>query len=295
MQRSTLITFASRASVIVALFLTSIKLYAFYKTQSLSVLSSLLDSGVDMIASIAGLISITFALKPADSKFRFGYGKLEAVAALIQGVIIIVSLLFLIAEVVERLVTQDTTIHEVTLGFWVMITSIVITIGLVIFQNYVIKKTDSIAIKADALHYKSDLALNFGVIVSLYASQYYAMLDSVFCLLVVVYVIWSMRTIIAESLEVLLDKEINTPIRDHIIEIIKNHPQINGFHNFRTRTSGNRIFIEAHIEMNPNLTLVEAHNIAHDLKDKIQETYKNTDIILHQDPEGHDTPNEKLF
>lgn len=294
MHRNTLVKLASKASVSIALFLTALKVYGFYKTHSLSILSSLFDSGVDMLASVASLISITFAAKPADSSFRFGYGKLEAVAALIQSIVIIVSLLFLTTEVVQRLAYNESVVYDVNVGLNIMFASIILTLLLTTFQAYVIKKTDSIAIKADSVHYKTDLVLNMGVIASLYLSQYFVAIDAIFCLIVVLYVMWSMRTIISDSLKVLLDKEIDTLTRNDIIKIIDQHQQTLGFHNFRTRTSGNRVFIEAHIEMDPNLTLIDAHNIAHDLKDKIQEKYPDTDIILHQDPKGHDKPNDEL-
>lgn len=294
MHRNTLIKLASKSSVGVAIFLTLLKIYAFYQTQSLSVLSSLFDSGIDMLAAIASFISITFAAKPADSSFRFGYGKLESVAALIQSIVIIISLLFLSTEVIQRISENENVINNVNTGLWVMLVSTFMTLLLTAFQSYVIKKTDSIAIKADAVHYKTDIALNIGVIASLYLSQYFIAIDAVFCLLVVIYVMWSMKSIISDSLKVLLDKEIDTPTRNNIIKIIEKHSQILGFHNFRTRTSGNRIFIEAHIEMKPSLTLIEAHNIAHELKDSIQEKYPDADVLLHQDPEGYDKPSDEV-
>jgi ferrous-iron efflux pump FieF len=286
---------ASRASVTVALVLTIVKLYAVYTTQSLSILSSLFDSSMDMLASIANLIAITIASRPADQKFRFGYGKLEAVSALLQSLLIIISLLFLITEAIQRLFQSDSSISNPEFGISVMIFSIVLTLALTAFQQYVIKRTHSIAIKADALHYKTDLAVNITVLASLFLSTYYSNIDSIACFAISIYVLWSTQPIIKDALSVLLDQEINTQDKQQIIAILHQHPKIFGFHNFRTRTSGKRIFIEAHIEMDPSLTLVEAHTISHELKDAVEKAYPNAEIIIHQDPIGYDPTLEKRF
>lgn len=286
---------ASQSSVAVAFILTCAKIYAVYTTQSLSILSSLFDSSMDMVASLGNLIAITMANKPANHKFQFGYGKLEAVSALIQSILIIVSLLFLITEALQRFFQSAPLIMNAEVGINVMILSICLTVALTLFQRYVIKRTHSLAIKADALHYKTDLAVNMVVITSLFLSPYYAHIDSFASLGICLYVIWSTRHIIKESLSVLLDQEINALDKGKIIDILNKHPKVLGFHNFRTRTSGKRIFIEAHIEMDPKLTLVEAHTIAHELKDAVESIYPHAEMIVHQDPIGHDTLTEKRF
>lgn len=295
MDNQHLIKLVSRSSVAVALILTLTKIYAVYVTQSLSVLSSLFDSSLDMLASIGNLIAVTLSSRPADNKFRFGYGKLEAVSALIQSLLIIVSLLFLVIEALQRFFQTDLSISNSNAGIAAMGISIILTIALTAFQRYVISKTESLAIKADALHYKTDLAVNVVVIISLYLSQYYPHTDSFGCLLISGYVVWSTRIIIIESLAVLLDQEINSVDQKKIITILNNHPNVRGFHNFRTRTSGKRIFIEAHIEMDPGLTLIEAHTIAHELKDAVEAVYPNAEVMIHQDPSGYDNALEKTF
>ena len=295
MNNDHLIQLASRSSVIVALILIIAKSYAVYVTSSLSVLSSLFDSSLDMVASIGNLIAVTIASRPADHKFRFGYGKLEAVSALIQALLIIISLLFLISEAVKRFFQGETSVLQPEFGIGIMAISMLITLGLSIFQHYVVKRTTSIAIKAEALHYKTDLAVNFFVIISLYFSRYYSNIDSISCLIISGYVVWSTRAIITESLAVLLDKEIEYTDKEKILTILRNHPMVKGFHNFRTRTSGKRIFIEAHIEMDPELTLIEAHTISHELKDAVEAVYPHAEIIIHQDPVGYDKTPEKQF
>jgi ferrous-iron efflux pump FieF len=295
MTNEQLVRFTSQSSIVVAVTLTLTKLYAAYTTQSLSIISSLFDSSIDMLASIGNLIAITIAAKPADKKYQFGYGKLEAVSALIQSLLIIVSLLFLISEAIPRFLRPQSPISNAEIAISVMIISIFLTIGLTALQRYTIKRTQSLVIKADSLHYKTDLAVNMVVLVSLTLSSYFAYIDSMMCMFICAYMIWSTREIIRDSLAILLDKEIDYQDQLQIIKIINQHPQISGFHNFRTRSSGNRIFLEVHIEMDPKLTLVEAHHIAHELKDQVEALFPHAEMIVHQDPIGHDSMSEHRF
>lgn len=295
MTNDRLVQLTSKASVIVALILTLAKLYAVYTTHSLGILSSLFDSSMDMLASIGNLIAVTIAARPADHKYQFGYGKLEAVAALIQSILIGVSLLFLASEAVQRFLSSEISVTYSTVGIWVMVLSIVMTLGLTTFQRYTIQRTQSLVIKADTLHYKTDIAINVIVLISLFLNTYYNAIDTFACIGICGFVMWSTRHIIVECLEVLLDKEINTADQTKIIAILNNHPSVKGFHNFRTRSSGKRIFIEAHIEMDPKLTLVEAHVIAHELKDAIEAVYPHSEMIVHQDPFGYDESYERKF
>jgi ferrous-iron efflux pump FieF len=248
-----------------------------------------------MLASIGNLIAITLAAKPADKKYQFGYGKLEAVSALIQSLLIIVSLIFLIGEAVPRFTQSQPLITHPETGIKVMVLSIVLTIGLTLFQRYTIQRTKSLVIKADALHYKTDLAVNLVVLISLSLSTYFTYIDAIMCMCISVYMIWTTREIIGESLAILLDKEIDYQDQIQIIKIINQHPKISGFHNFRTRSSGKRIFIEAHLEMDPKLTLVEAHLIAHEIKDSVEALIPHAEMIVHQDPIGYDSLSEQRF
>lgn len=290
-----LVKLASRLSVATAFILTITKIYGAYITQSLSLLSSLFDSSIDMMASIGNLIAVTLAAKPADNRFRFGYGKLEAISALIQALLIIFSLFYLIVEAVQRFFDPILSMPHPKIGIVIMVISIALTLLLTLFQRYVIKKTNSLAIKADSLHYKTDLAINLVVILALSLSQYYPHIDSISCLFISGFVMWSTRTIMKESLAVLLDKEIDHTEKSNIVNILNNHSKVKGFHNFRTRTSGKKIFIEVHIEMEPTLTLIESHNIAHELKDAVEDLYPESEMIIHQDPIGHDKITEKRF
>ncbi len=295
MTNDQLARFTSKSSIAIALALTILKLYAAYSTHSLSIISSLFDSSIDMLASIGNLIAITIAAKPADTKYQFGYGKLEAVSALIQSMLIIVSLLFLVSEALPRFFHPQSSITQPEVGIGVMLVSIILTIALTLLQRYTINRTQSLAIKADALHYKADLAVNIVVLISLLLSAYFPYIDSIMCLCISAYMLWSTREIIGESLAILLDKEIDTHDQLQILNIINQHPKIRGFHNFRTRSSGKRIFIEAHIEMDPQLTLIEAHLIAHEIKNSVEAIFPHSEMIVHQDPIGHDELFEQRF
>jgi ferrous-iron efflux pump FieF len=288
-----LMKMTSRMSVIVALVLTALKLYAVYVTDSLSILSSLFDSCMDMLASVGNLFAITLAARPADQQYRFGYGKLEAVSALVQSMFVLMSVLFILWEAFQRAM-NPVVINEIDLGLRVMVVSIVLTLMLIALQNYTVRKTGSLAIKADALHYRTDLAVNFAVIASLYLSKYIPLLDSLCCMGIGIYVIFSTREIVRESLWVLLDREIPKYDQQTIMEIIRQYPGVLGFHNFRSRSSGRKIFIETHVEMDPGMTLRQADVLAQGIRVEVERIYPNAEILVHQDPAGDD-PTEVRF
>lgn len=295
MHNDNLVKLASRASVAVSSILTIAKLYAIYDTNSLSILSSLLDSSFDLAASVTNMIAITIAARPADLTFRFGYGKLEAVSALMQSILMILSVAYLVFESITRLFQPDQEVVHTFTGTVVMAVSVGFTLILITFQHYVIQRTHSIAIRADALHYRTDLLVNIAVLISIYLTQYLGFIDSIMCIVISLYVVISTRHILTESLNVLLDREINQADQTAIKDILTRHPNVRGIHNFRTRTSGNKIFIEAHIEMESTLTLIQSHHIANELKDAVEAAYPAAEVLIHQDPAGNDIGNERLF
>jgi ferrous-iron efflux pump FieF len=274
---------ASRVSVGVSVLLILLKTYAVYVTDSLSLLSSLFDSGMDAVASIGNLIAVTFAVKPASLTYRFGYGKLEAVSALLQSFLIVLSMGFLLFEACKRIITPE-PLKELSLGIGVMIISVILTIGLVLFQRYTLKRAQSLAVKADSLHYKTDLAVNLIVMASLWLSSYFPFFDSIGCAAIGIFVLISTKEIFRESLWVLLDREIPKKDQLAIMNIIQNFPGVRGFHNFRSRSSGQKLFIDLHIELSPAITLLEAHALSHAVKKAVEKEYPNADLIVHQDP-----------
>ncbi|MFL2781404.1 MAG: cation diffusion facilitator family transporter [Rhodospirillales bacterium] len=284
-----LMRFATYASVAVASILICIKTGAWLSTDSLSLLASLVDSILDVGASLISLIAVHHALRPADKEHRFGHGKAEAIAGLAQSAFILGSGIFLLLESVERFINPVRVLNT-TVGISIMIVAILMTIILVGFQTYVVRKTQSIAIKADTIHYQADLLVNLTVILSLILSTNLNLyiLDPIFASLIIVYMSFGAYQISIRSLEVLMDKEFPDSERDRIKEIAMSHKYVLNVHDMRTRSSGATSFIQFHAEMPNDILLVEAHKIADEVMFMIEEAFPNTEVFIHQDPEGID-------
>jgi len=282
-----LMRWATYASVAVAFILIVIKMMAYIFTGSVAILSSLIDSFLDLIASAINLFAVKHALVPADHDHRYGHGKAEAIAGLVQATFITGSSIFLIFAAVNRLYHQQ-PIENGTVGIVVMVITIVLTGLLVKFQRYVVKKTGSIAITADSLHYVGDLLLNLSVIVALILSIYFdwQMADPVFALLIAAFIIKSAWDITRQSLAQLMDQELPDGLREEIKKIALQHPEVLNLHELRTRSSGRQIFIQLHLEMDGELKLKEAHQIANEVEIEICKAFPNAEVIIHEDMEG---------
>lgn len=286
-QNGHLMRYATRLSIAVAVLLIVVKAYTFHLTNSVSLLSSLVDSFFDSIVSVVNLVAVHFSLLPATDRFRFGFGKAEALAGLFQSIFILLSMGYIIYESIQRFFLPNEVIH-LDLAVYVTLGSLLLTVGLVGFQTYVIHRTDSLAIKADSLHYKVDIYMNVVVLVSLFLSFYISFIDSIGALLISCYILWSLQSIFFDSLNILLDRELPEVKKNKIVSIINEHPKVKGFHNLRTRYTNNEV-IELHAEMDSHISLLEAHEISNDLKDRLLEGFPYAEIIIHQDPKGHDT------
>jgi len=288
---------AAYASVAVATLLIVIKLGAYLATHSVALLASLIDSLLDVAASLVNLFAIRHALVPADEEHRFGHGKAEPIAGLAQAAFIAGSALFLIVESGNRLF-HPVAIEHGALGIAVMIISTIGTIGLVYYQRYVIRKTGSIAIRADSLHYLGDVLVNLGIIVALVLSLYleWYIADPLFALGVAAYVLYNAWEIVRGSMDQLMDRELPDGERDRIMEIARRHPEVHGVHELRTRTSGYVKFIQMHLEMDPLLTLRKAHQISDEVEAEIHKVFPYSEVIIHEDPApqegdpGHQVP-----
>ena len=279
-----LLLMAGLASVLTALILIAAKAIAWLMTGSVSLLASLVDSVMDSLASLINFFAIRYSLVPADEEHRFGHGKAEALAGLGQAVFIAGSSVFLIHQSVAKLMDPQ-PISENGAGVAVMLFSIVLTFGLLLIQKYVVRETGSTAIEADSLHYLSDLAVNVGIIVVLVVSQFgYLWLDGVVGLVIAIFILFSAWHIAYESAQLLLDREIPGEVREVITAIVADHPQALGFHDLRTRQSGRTQFIQLHVDMDQNLTLLQAHDLATRIETRIQEAFPMADVIIHQDP-----------
>jgi ferrous-iron efflux pump FieF len=282
---------ATYASVAVALLLISVKFAAWLETGSVALLSSLIDSLLDAVASIVNLFAVRHALTPADREHRFGHGKAEPLAVLGQSAFIIGSALLLLAEAVRRLI-HPATVENPPAGIAVMVFSIVVTIALVLYQRHVVRRTGSIAITADELHYRGDLILNGSVIAALILSGIFGLriLDPLFGAAIGLWIIYSAARLARLSLVQLMDRELPDDEREKIRDIALSHPEVAAAHDLRTRVAGPTAFIQLHIEMDGDISLVRAHEISDEVEARLRAAYPHAEIIIHQDPEGVEEP-----
>ena len=280
-------TFAAYASISVSVCLCLIKAGAAIITGSLSVLSSMVDSLTDIISSSISLVAVRFSNKPLTDNHRYGYGKAESVSALIQSAFIAGSGGFILYDGICRFI-DPSPIKETTIGLWIMAISIILTIALITFQTTVIKKTNSQAIEADSAHYTVDLLTNGAIIASLLVVRYldWQWFDSLTAVLISAYLLWNAGHIAFKALEEITDHEVDENIKTKIISLVRSVPEVKGYHDFRTRVSGLRMFIEIHLELDGNLTLSQSHDISDMVEEKILAEFPLAQIIVHQDPYG---------
>lgn len=284
LDRAGLLKLASVASVITAGFLIFAKLIAWYITGSVGLLASLVDSVMDSIASLINLFAIRYSLQPADEQHRFGHGKAEPLAGLAQAAFIAGSAIFLTFHAIDRL-RSGQVIEQVGIGVGVMILAIVMTVVLLAIQRYVIRKTDSTAIRADSLHYLTDLLTNMSILLALYLSTLgWQWADPVFAIGVAIYIFYSAFQIGHEAFQQLMDRELPDEILDQIQVIAMSHPEVTGTHETRTRQAGQTRFVQLHLELNPNMSLKHAHEIADGIEAEIMEFLPGAEVIIHQDP-----------
>lgn len=281
-----LMTWATRASVTVAATLVTGKAMAWWLTGSVAMLGSLMDSTLDMAASLVTLFAVKTAIMPPDEKHRFGHGKAEALAGLFQAAIMSGSAFFLLLHSLERVgasepITQPTLIIQVS-GI-----AIVLSLLLVLFQSYVVKRTGSLAVAGDHLHYKGDLLLNLGVIVAAFAaSTGYPWADAVIGAAIALYILFGAWGIARPATDMLMDREFDGDERERIFNLVLESPGVRGMHELKTRQAGRDRFIQMHIEVDGDLTLRRAHFIADEVEGVLGEAFPDTEIIIHVDPQG---------
>ncbi|MBT8130716.1 MAG: cation diffusion facilitator family transporter, partial [Gammaproteobacteria bacterium] len=257
---------------------------------AVSMLAALVDSMMDALASVINLVAVRYSLTPADDEHRFGHGKAESLAALGQATFISGSALFLILHAVERMV-HPAPLERIGLGIGVIIFSTLVTLLLLAFQRHVIRQTQSAAIRADSLHYASDVLVNLSVIAALVLSGFgWLQVDALFGIAIAIYVAYSAWRIGREAIQTLMDRELPEPVQQRICDIACAHPQVHGVHEMRTRQSGRDYFIQLHLELDDNMRLIEAHAIGDSVEEAIREEYPNADVLIHHDPISADTP-----
>lgn len=288
-----LLRLASKASVATAGFLLLLKIVAYWMTSSVSIMASLLDSLLDIFASIINLLAIRYALMPADKEHPFGHGKAEALAGLGQATFIASSALFLIFQAINRL-QEPKEIVAMDLGIVIMLVSIFATGLLIIFQRYVIRQTNSVAIRADSMHYLTDLLTNSMIIIALIMVWWgLPWMDPTMAILMGLYILYSAWQIIWESVQLLLDRELSEDIQQSIRDLVLEDKDVVAVHEMKTRESGHTKFIQLHLEMDGSMTLYQAHNISDRVMHKLKEAFPSADILIHQDP-WNDTEDQEF-
>lgn len=278
---------ASFCTVAFVSVLISIKAYAYYFSGSTAMLGTLVDSVVDLAVSLMLLFAVRLSLKPADEDHRFGHGKVEGIAALLQGAFMGGAGIFLVFEAFDRFVNPVELVNH-DLAIAVAVLAICMSIAIIAVQKFALRRAPSLAVEADHGHYKTDLSLNGTVIVAVLADMYGGppWLDPVFGLLIASYFLWVAWSVTNKSLAMLMDKELPDEMRLNIYRIVEKHEEIHGMHDLRTRMSGMNIYISFDVELDPELSLQEAHDIVRELDHAILDHYPNAEIIIHMDPIG---------
>ncbi len=286
-----LMRLAARASLAVAGLLVLVKAVAWFLTGSVALLGSLVDSALDVAASLVNFLAIRTALEPPDAEHRFGHGKAEAIAGLIQSAVILGSAVFLLFESIARL-ARPAPIEHLELGIGVSIFAIVLTLGLVVFQKYVVNKTGSVAVAADRLHYTGDLLMNVAVIGALLVTNLggIAWADGAFGVAIAAYIARAAWGIGRNSVDMLMDKEFDPGEREKIFNLALGNSEVKGLHELKTRRSGRHSFIQMHIEMDPEMSLFDAHAVADEVEATVGEAFPNAEILIHTDPLGLEEP-----
>ncbi len=285
-ENSRLLRLATYASVATATLLILAKLAAWLVTDAVSVLASLIDSLMDVGASLVNLLAVHWSLQPADKDHRFGHGKAEALAGLAQAAFIGGSALFLALHAVDRLV-NPAPLSDIGVGIGVMLFAMAATGLLLVFQHRVIRATGSTAIRADALHYATDLATNSATLLALIlAVMGWPGLDPVFALGIAVYIFYSAFQIAREAVDLLMDREIEEQHRQRIKALACTVAGVRGVHGLRTRRSGHIAVIQLHLELDPDISLLEAHATSDRVEDVLHAEWPDADITIHQDPAG---------
>lgn len=286
-EKSRLMQRATLASVAVALALVAAKAVAWWQSGSVAMLGALMDSGLDVLASAFNFLAVRHAVMPADAEHRFGHGKAEALAGLVQAGLVAVSAVFLTYESVSRLIAPVPVTDDL-LGIGVILFSIAMTLGLVAYQRRIIRMTGSVAIHADNLHYVGDLLMNTAVIAALVMTAQFGLLwfDGAIGLVIAGVIGWSAISIVRASWDQLMDREFDETDRKKIREIACAHKEVRDIHDLRTRRSGISTFIQFHLELDPDMRLSRAHEVSDEVEAAIMAAFPGAEVLIHQDPAG---------
>ncbi|CAM2772967.1 cation diffusion facilitator family transporter [Helicobacter burdigaliensis] len=274
---------------LVASLLICVKFIIGILSSSVAVLASAIDSLLDLLTSLFNFFALSKSEKPADSHFNYGRGKIESLASVIEGSIIVVSGIFILYQSIMKLVRQE-GIEYLEYSIYVMIFSVVVTLCLVLYLERIAKKSKNLIVKADALHYKTDLFSNGIVLISL-AIVYFSgfnFVDGILGICIGVYIIYSAFSLIKEGVLVLLDRALNEELVCKIKQILEEEKGVIGYHDLKTRQSGEIYLVEVHLELDGEMNLSKAHKIADTLEKKIMNLEGKWEVITHLDPFGEE-------
>lgn len=279
---------ATYASVSMASALIIMKLIAWWMSDSLSMLSSLTDSLFDALTSVMNLIALSYALKPADDDHRFGHTRIEDIVGLAQFACIVASMLIIILQSFERLANPEPMEYSV-LGIGVSVIAMIATGALVIFQGIVAKRTKSLIVAADRLHYLGDVLFNLGVIVALVLTSVSGLLwaDPAMAIMMALAIIYSTKELGLRAYHNLMDREMPEEEKKKIYAVLDAAKGIHGYHRLKTRYAGSRAFMQMHVEIDGNLVFNEAHDIIDDLEKALMQAFPGAEVIVHADPLGN--------
>lgn len=283
-EHARLLRLATNASLGVASILIVSKAVAWWLSGSVSLLAGLADSMLDGVASFLNLLAVRYALRPADDDHRYGHGKAEALAGMAQALFIGGSAVLIGVQAVERL-KNPTPLGDATVGIVVMLLSLGLTVALLMVQARVVRLTGSTAVRADSLHYRSDLLLNASILVALVLARFgWPQVDAYFGLGIALYILWSALQIARESSAILMDKELPGEVSEQMMTLVCAVPGVQGAHDLRTRVSGNHWFVQVDLELPGTLTLTEAHVLCDAAAAAIRREYPKAEVLVHADP-----------
>jgi ferrous-iron efflux pump FieF len=263
------------------------KAWAVVATGSTAMLGSLADTALDLVASMATLLGVWVAAQPDDHNHRFGHGKAEALSAMFQVALISISAIGLAFRAVGQFFGGE-KVAEAESGVIVSAIALLATFGLLAYQRHVIRRTASLAISTDNVHYKSDLFLNLAVIAALVLERYAGLrgADAVFAFGIALWLGWGAWGASQQAIEQLMDHEWPLEKRERFLAVVAEHPELKGLHDLRTRTSGNRDFVQFHVWVDGRMSVTEAHRVMDEIEDKLLVEFPGVEILIHPDPEG---------
>lgn len=283
-------------SVATATVLVALKLAAWLASGSTAMLASMADSGLDLVASLVTAFAVRYAVAPPDAEHRFGHGKAEAFASLLQAGLVFASAALITREAVGDLLAPQPLRHE-GWAVAVMAVSTLLTGGLITAQSHVLRRTASVAVSGDRAHYASDLASNLIALMGIAASAWLGVvgLDAAAAIIVAALLLWGAVGVFRQAANQLMDHELPDDERAQIVALATEDARLSGVHQLRTRASGPYVHIQLHADLDPQLTLEAAHQVIVAAEKRILTAFPAADIIIHADPRGRAEPHGGAF